>query len=275
MIEQVLLNPSSSGLLAYVVIFLALIGGSIGLPIPEDLPLIASGVLAHRGQARLDVIAVVCYVAILIGDIIIFWAGRHFGPGLLRHRWIARSISAERVSRVRLQLERRSLIMIFLARHLFYIRTVTFLVCGVVRMNFARFLLADAISALISVPLMIGIGLLFSENLEAILELVQHSRFYVLLALVAVTAFGLGRWLKRRAAKQEQTERGDHLAESLLNPTTEQLVGTDGLTRLPSTEHGKGDTPLNGTVNFHPLQPHEDTGTVSARTHRSPVSVED
>ena len=87
---------------------------------------------------------------------------------------------------IKSQLEKRSIIMIFVARHLFYIRTVTFLTCGAVKMSFKRFLFADAAAALISAPLMMLLGYLFAENYETLISGLKTAKEWSMIAGVLV-----------------------------------------------------------------------------------------
>lgn len=165
-----------NGAMLYALLFLALLGGALGLPIPEDIPLIFGGVLIQRGNGAWWVIALVCYVAVVMGDLIIFFTGRTFGPALLNSEWFRARIGKAKLRKVRYGLEKRSLLMIFIARHLFYLRSVTFLTCGAVRMRILRFVIADASAALISVPLMLWLGYISAEHYETVLAWFSSAR---------------------------------------------------------------------------------------------------
>ncbi len=185
MIEEYLLL---NGFLLYAVLFFALMGGAIGLPIPEDIPLIAAGIAAQTDRGNVFLLFLTCYSAVLLGDLVVFYIGRKLGPRLFQQEWFKRKLSASKVRRFRLKMEKRSLPMIFIARHLFYLRTVTFLTCGAVKMKVSRFVLVDAIAALISVPLMMTIGYFAAEHYEKIIDNIER----VLLIGGIITAIGYG-----------------------------------------------------------------------------------
>ncbi len=179
-----------SGMMLYGILFFFLLGGAIGLPIPEDIPLILAGVMAQTGKVRVEWALPICYLGIVIGDVFIFSVGRKLGPTLFQKRWFRQRFSIERIRDVRFRLEKRSLLMIFIARHLFYLRTVTFLACGAVRMSFARFLFADAVAALISAPLMIFIGYSAAENYQIIFQAIKELKIItLLLAVLAIISY--------------------------------------------------------------------------------------
>lgn len=205
------------GYYMYVLLFLLLMGGAVGLPIPEDLVLILGGILAHRGNGSPQAIFITCYAGIVLGDMLIYFVGRSFGPALFKTRWFRSKVSHSQIRQARLRLERRSLLMIFVARHLFYLRMVTFLTCGAVRMKFVRFLFADATAALISAPIMLGLGYMFSEQYDQLVHLIDQARFWIIVvSLVLVAAY----LLRRRKLRHDKNEQS--------NPRTPPAAGKPG-----------------------------------------------
>lgn len=198
------------GFWLYFMIFAALMGGALGLPIPEDIPLIIAGVVAHQGNADVYLLFLVCYAAIVLGDVVIFMIGRRLGPTLFNKAWFKSRVSTQRIKGVRFNLERRSLLMIFIARHLFYLRTVTFLVCGAVRMDFARFLVADMIAALVSVPLMMFLGYMGSEHFDAVMSFIISMKNWSLLAgliaLLGITYYYFVHYRRRKISPAPMEE---------------------------------------------------------------------
>jgi LPXTG-motif cell wall-anchored protein len=190
-------------------LFLLLLGGSLGLPIPEDIPLLLGGVIAHRGNGSTLWIFVTCYISILLGDMVIYCVGMRFGPALFEKKWFKARITPARIAELRKSLETKSILMIFVARHLYYFRTVTFLTCGAVRMSIKRFLSADAAAALISVPLMLFLGYKGSENAEDLYQTMGKAKN--LSILIGVLLLGLVIFYfirRRRRAAQESGQDG-------------------------------------------------------------------
>jgi membrane protein DedA with SNARE-associated domain len=182
-----------NGAIIYFALALLLIGGGIGLPIPEDLPLLAGGIAINTGVAEPLPTFLVCYAAILAGDLVIFLLGRKLGPAIFNHRWFRSKFSTHGLRKVKVNLERQSLLMIFIARHLFYLRTVTFLTCGAVRMHIRRFLLADAAAALISVPVMLSLGYVAAEHYSTVIKAIRHAEILSVIAGVLIAAYLLYR----------------------------------------------------------------------------------
>lgn len=213
-LEQLL---TTEGYLIYLLLFMFLMGGALGLPIPEDLPLIAAGVFAFREEANIFGLFATCYLGVVTGDILIFVIGRRWGSALFSSPWFKRKLSPRRLKRFKQGLERNRFFTIFLARHLFYLRMVTFIACGAVKMSYARFILADAIAALVSVPLMMTIGYTTWEHQEHLIENIE----WLLLGLL----LGVG-FLLIRSQRSSKTKRRRRTRNHLDVPIQEKLSET-------------------------------------------------
>jgi len=204
-----------NGSAIYPTLFFMLIGGALGLPIPEDVPLILGGVLAHQGRCSLDLTILVAYIGTILGDLIIFSIGYKFGPTLYRWKSFRRYITPNRADRINRRLSKHSLWMIFIARHLFYLRTATFLTCGLFRMSVRRFILADLIAAAISVPLMVSLGYWLSENFDLLTKIINQTKLIslVLAALIlAILAVLVRRRLRHRSTSGPSAPSGEGTA---------------------------------------------------------------
>jgi membrane-associated protein len=147
----------------------------------------------------------VCYFGALLGDLFIYSVGRGLGPSITKKAWFRLRFGQNGLAQAKNSLEKRSILMIFIARHLFYLRTLTFLTCGAVRMNFWRFLIADAVAALISVPLMLGIGFLAAEHYDAIFDAIRKVKGISLFVVALLAAGGI--WLYRKKVKEKRQAR--------------------------------------------------------------------
>ena len=106
------------------------------------------------------------------------------------------AITENRVNEIREGLRRKKLLYIFIGRHLFPVRTVTFLTAGALRIPFLEFLFADALAALISVFIMVGLGFFLGSHLtpETTNYLINQAHIYILYGIV----FILFAWLIKR-----------------------------------------------------------------------------
>jgi membrane protein DedA with SNARE-associated domain len=202
------------GYFAYFIVLVALLAGSVGIPAPEDLTLIAAGVLCNLAQVNTLIMVLTCYLGLIIGDLIIYRIGWMAGPTLFRKKWFRRHISTKRLQIMRTNLHKRTMLTILIARHLFYIRTATFLMCGAVRISFVRFLVMDMIAALITTPLMMGIGYAFANNYQTILKWVRDLKFFLVALGLLGALFVVRRYRRQHSDQADQDlliEDGDEL----------------------------------------------------------------
>ncbi|HMQ24045.1 MAG TPA: VTT domain-containing protein, partial [Planctomycetota bacterium] len=107
----------------------------IGLPLPEELILVAAGYVAYRGELSggghhpVGLMATAAG-AIMVGDSIPYVLGRIFGPKLLRLRLVRSWISQEGLARFDRWLQRHGRLTIFVARFLPGIRVPAFFTAG-------------------------------------------------------------------------------------------------------------------------------------------------
>lgn len=175
---------TDNGLNAHIYVFVLLILGGLGFPVPEDMPLIIAGILVYRGTVGHIPIALTSYLGVLLSDQFLYFVGYRYGKKLV-HRginspWLP-SLTLERVAIVRAQWKKYRYFLIIAARHVFPIRAVTFLSAGTLHVPYIDFLVADAVAATISVTLTIYIGYLIGESLPADVtkHLVDRIHYYV------------------------------------------------------------------------------------------------
>lgn len=201
MLDSLLLDQEAS--ILYLTIFLTLLGGAFFLPFPEDLILISAGILVQREMVDLEIVFVIAYCTIILGDIILYGIGHFFGMNLFVKRWFRNRVHPSKIKKVREKLDRNFILAIVLARHLFYLRSITFLTCGAVRMSFVRYVIADMLAAFFSCSIMIGIGYLAGENYAAIKEHLDSAQLAILAALLIG---GLIWWRKRKSSLARNNE---------------------------------------------------------------------
>jgi membrane protein DedA with SNARE-associated domain len=140
-------------------IFLLLCG--LGLPSPEEVALIGAGILLHnRDETGVHYLPMllVCSSAILIGDSLPFWLGRHYGLAALKLKWVAKLLHPERFAALERRFQSHGNWAIFSCRFLPGLRIPGYFVAGTLRMSFWRFLILDTLGVAISVPASIYSG---------------------------------------------------------------------------------------------------------------------
>jgi membrane protein DedA with SNARE-associated domain len=167
--------------------------GGLGLPLPEDVALLATGVLIER-EAIGPVLAVtLVMIAVLGGDAMLFFLARRLGPAAYDRRVIRRVLPPARRARIEQAYTRYGGRLVFLARHVAGLRAAVFAMAGIHGMRPARFLAWDALAACISIPVMIGLGYVGSTHVDLVREGLADAHHYALLAL-ALAGIGYLTW---------------------------------------------------------------------------------
>jgi membrane protein DedA with SNARE-associated domain len=169
-------------------LFLALVLAGLGIPIPEDLVLITSGVLAHQGVIHLGWAIPILYVGVLTGDLIVYSVGRQFGDIVLRHPHILRFLTPIRQARIERYFARYGNRTVFLVRHLTVLRAPTYLIAGAMKMPGWQFLLWDGLAALVSVPLMVSLGYFFADHIQVLLHDLRRIEHWIGAIVILVVA---------------------------------------------------------------------------------------
>ena len=80
----------------YFAVFFVLLICGFGVPIPEDITLVAGGVISGLGYTNEHVMFAVGMAGVLAGDAIMFTIGRVYGKSVLKLRFVARTLTPER-----------------------------------------------------------------------------------------------------------------------------------------------------------------------------------
>lgn len=190
------------GEFGYLAAFVVLLLCGVGLPLPEEVTLIGSGILYYRGEVEFVPIVLVCSSAILIGDSIPYWLGRRYGMNALRIRWVARILHPERLARLRRRFAEHGNKAVFACRFFPGIRIPGYFLAGTMEMGYPRFLLLDGLGVLLSVPASIWLGKVFGDSVDTLQRKVHD--IHLILAFVALsivlTLLVRHRWLGRGRA---------------------------------------------------------------------------
>jgi len=183
----------------------------LGLPIPEDVALLAGGYLVHRGITRYPITLVVSLLGVVAGDNSLFFMGRHFGSGLVRYFSIGRPGRKHQIERIEGFMQRHGHRAIFYARFLAGLRALVYLSAGSFGVRPAIFLFYDLLGALISVPIVVTLGYVFGKQLELLVKYIGgFERLIVVVAILSVLVYATRLLVIRKAnepeAKSESAE---------------------------------------------------------------------
>jgi membrane protein DedA with SNARE-associated domain len=133
--------------------FAALVASGLGL-FSEDAVVAGLGLAALKGLLNPLLAIVICLVGILAADSLLYFAGR-WSLGKMR---LFRSLASARMGRARRLARRHGDKAIFLFRFVPWLRAPLFFASNRLGIHYGRFLLADALAALISIPLVMALS---------------------------------------------------------------------------------------------------------------------
>jgi len=178
--------------------FLLLLGG-MGFPFPEDATLILCGFLISNDVIRPIPALLTLYLGVLTADVFLYHIGRRFGRNIVTHRRFRRLLTQERFSRLEAQFRRNGFFFVLLGRHLAVLRAQVFLVAGIMGMPFRTFVVADGLSSLGTIGVMVGIGYTGGHSLEIFRkDITRLEHAAVVLVLAMLTGYLVFRYVRSR-----------------------------------------------------------------------------
>jgi membrane protein DedA with SNARE-associated domain len=204
-LEYLIGNPS------YLLVLGGLVAAGLGVPITEDVYILASGVLAQRGLVSTPGIFAVCVVGVIVGDVLIFTIARRLGRAAYDRPLFARLMPPARRERIEALMERRGGLIIFGARFVAGVRMPVFATAAVHGMSLPRFLAWDVAALVFSAPLVFGMGYLFANEVSAVAAGVGRARNWILLGVLCAVAalifgYALVRYFRARRASAADGE---------------------------------------------------------------------
>jgi membrane protein DedA with SNARE-associated domain len=214
------LNPSMLGLFdlpvrswieggGYFALFGVLFCCGLGLPVPEDGPLLVAGALVARGKLGFGLAAICAWCGIVGGDVVLYHLGKVLGMEVRRLPMIGRHLSQKRLDQAHAMFERWGVWVIVVGRMFAGIRGAMVVVAGTIRFTFWKFLVADGLAALVSGGLFLALGYLFGSRMHELRRHVERGKMWALIVCGAL-AIVAGIWLLvRRQIKKKSSAQPD------------------------------------------------------------------
>lgn len=229
-----------------------LVAAGFGAPIPEEIPTVAAGVWvgSHPELGPLRwLILPVCFLGVLISDIMLYGIGRFYGPRLKQKRWAQKLIPPETWAKIEHNYERYGVKTLLMVRWLPAIRSPMFISAGLMRLSLWRFIMADTIAVVFGHSLLFFLAFWFGDQFQSVVEHAEHEvdklkPLLVLLVITAVAGFLAYHFLRRpvsTADPQELPLIGERVAAKIethgdLALPASNDAGKDTMTALPTPE---------------------------------------
>ncbi len=192
------------GLLAVLV---ALLLTPLGLPIPEDVSLLAAGVLVRAGHGTIWQAVAVGFLGVLGGDTIAYTMGRKVG--LHPTGRLARFFGESQTRRIRKFYDRFGPWTVLICRQLPGLRFPAFFFAGATGMRYRRFIALDGAGACVTVSLWLSIGWWFGPGIQENLQTVGQIRWIVMGLGFLAAAMVIWKWFGRPRGAKGAGDKGD------------------------------------------------------------------
>ncbi|MBF0614884.1 MAG: DedA family protein [Magnetococcales bacterium] len=180
----------------YIVLF-------VGTFLEGETMVLVAGYLAKTGVLDLNLVILSSFTGTYFGDQLYFFIGRRWG------HLIVRKTSSEtwkrRTDRVMYLLERYNTWFILGFRFVYGVRNVTPFALGATTLPAVRFMVLNAIAAIVwAVSFAYG-GYIFGHAMEAFLDQIKHYQIYF---FSGVGFLLIGIWIKRRLQQAKAVQSG-------------------------------------------------------------------
>ncbi len=189
----------------YAAIFLLLVLGIVGLPVPDEWLLTFAGYLVFKGHLQLWPTFAAAAVGSMCGITVSYGLGRSLGLFVIHHYGRLFRISQKDMDRVHAWFDRFGTWTLLIGYFVPGVRHFTAVVAGTSKMEFPLFSIFAYAGALIWSATFMGLGYGFGEEWSQVLRQVEkHLSICAWIALAFIVIF-LVRWYgKRRAGNGSQ-----------------------------------------------------------------------
>ena len=175
--------------LTYTAVFLAVFANQLCLPIPSIVVLMAAGALSAHGGMRASITIPLGVLGCLSADGIWFWFGRRWGSQAMRLLCRLTADPREFSRNAHAKFGRYGLALLCVAKFFPGLGTVLASLVGAEGVSLARFLALDTLGGFLWSGFYVGLGYLFSNELDVAIRWVGH--FGTALAIAIGVPIGL------------------------------------------------------------------------------------
>ena len=233
----------------YFILFGLLFACGLGLPLPEDIPLLLGGYFVALGQMNIFWVGLLAWLGIIGGDCCLYWLSRRYGMGITRVKFIGSHVTESRIIWAEKKFEQYGTWVVAVCRLFAGVRGAMVIAAGVVKFNFIKFVIADGVAAFFSGGLFVYLGWLAGKKFGTVgqmRESIKHYEHYVIIGLVgAAILFGVYLWFRKKRHKT----LAEATFEAVVEPAVERLEHhNDEQPGRPGTSPARADAPGNGGV---------------------------
>lgn len=183
--------------LGYAGFFLVLVLGGLGLPVPEEVPVILAGVLSRKALLSGPLAFGSCLLGVIVGDFVVYFLGYYYGEKVLSLPLTRKFLTKPREAQIKGYFHRHGIKILIVGRFAVGFRTAAYLTAGILKLPALRLFLTDLFAATFSTTLMFGLGYLFAQQIERATAEIHRWQHWITFAV----ALGLATWILIRFYK--------------------------------------------------------------------------
>jgi membrane protein DedA with SNARE-associated domain len=182
----------------YPAIFLGVLLGNLGVPVPEESILLLTGYLVWHGDLRFSLVLLIGILSAIVGDNLGYWIGRRYGQAGIERYGRRALLTPARFEATRDFVTRYGPFGVFAARFIPGLRFMAGPLAGSTGLRPMTFAVANALGAVVYVPAMVaagyGIAVGLGDYVTRFERDVGRVEHIVLIGAVLGTIALLGRW---------------------------------------------------------------------------------
>jgi membrane protein DedA with SNARE-associated domain len=232
-----------------IVVFCLLVACGLGLPLPEDIPLIIAGAFLCTNAHTWAITGAAAWCGIIGGDCILYFMGRRYGLEITRAPLIGKHVTRQRIQHVEALFEKYGVGVVGIGRMFAGIRGAVVICAGAIRFNFVKFIIVDGLAAIVSGGLFMLLGHWIGEQLNdpaAQRKIHEFKEFFISGGVVLALAFIAFVLWRRRHREELQVVEEKVVAElaAAEKKVAQRLVHTaEKIVRKPHEEAPAGRAP--------------------------------
>lgn len=201
----------------YFILFGLLFACGLGLPLPEDIPLLLAGYFISQGKMDPFIASALAWLGIIGGDCVLYHLGKKYGLNITKVPFVGKHVTKGRILRAEQLFERWGVWVVAVGRLFAGIRGAMVVAAGAIRFNFVKFVIADGLAALVSGGLFVWLGYWAGKKLGSVgqmREKIKGVEHWVFIGLgVLAVLFVLYLWFRRLRRKPIMDVALDRAAE--------------------------------------------------------------
>ena len=192
--------------LIYGAVIFIMFLSSFGLPLPEEINILALGLIVYMGRnpdlyppptpeatpVDLYWAMIICFLAVFLSDFLVYWLGLRFGKNQKVLNFIHKYISPEAFDKTKSLIQEHSFWVPAIFRFTPGVRFPGHFSCGMLGIKPWQFVLTDGTAALLSVPTQVFVFAYYGKTILSTIAVVKQYLLVILIvAAVLIVLYKL------------------------------------------------------------------------------------